>query len=819
MGTGGGGSERTATTRTGGFRRRVRILSLAGAGLLATGAAGLGAWVSMPLPARLLAREASPGVRIEDRGGILLRSTRSADGSRSQWVPLENMDPDLILAFVAVEDRRFWDHHGIDMRAVGRAARDNLRAERIVSGASTITMQLARLLRPSARGWGAKATESLWAIRLERHLGKQEILEQYLNRVHLGQAAVGVGAAASLYFGASAAELSVAEAATLAGLAHAPSRDNPLVSLKRAAARRAVAIARMERAGAIGRLDAMDARAEPLLPRAGRAPFLAAHFTSRLLAEQGSATRGGRWRTTLDASLQREIEGEVKHAIDVLTGRGVRHGAVVVLDNASGDILAWVGSPDFWSPNGGQTDMVISERQPGSALKPFLYALAFDRGSTAATVLPDIPRSYATATGPYAPRNYDRTFHGPVRAREALASSYNVPAVELANRVGAGALLHTLRLAGFESLRRNAEHYGLGLALGNGDVTLLELANAYRGLANGGVWTPTRTLMGPVAGASRGSASGSRATFATSASAIAPGTSEGQAGGRRFVSEQAAALTLDILADASARVPGFGLQTPFEFPFPAAAKTGTSRHFTDNWAVATTGGFTVAAWVGNFSGQPMEGVSGVTGAAPLLNRAVMLTAKRYAPGVLRKPAETGLVPIEVCRLSGLRATTECPSIPEWFIAGTEPRERDTWLREGRVTLPAEYADWVAQSSHVDGATIGRPARASAGMTAGDSAAERERPARAGPAARVSSTDEDRFRLLSPMDGDVYRVPPGIPAEYASIPLRAAGADGGLRWYVNGSRHAGGRLPLVRGTHVIRVESRRRGAIEARIVVE
>src|SRR5687768_16526094 len=192
----------------------------------------------------MLAAESSRGVRIEDRHGVLLRSTRSADGSRTQWVPLGTMDPDLILAFIAVEDRRFWEHAGVDLRAVGRAARDNLRAGRIVSGASTISMQLARLLRAGSRGWGAKATEALWAVRLERHLTKQEILEQYLNRVHLGQAAVGVGAASSLYFGASAAELSIAEAATLAGLAHAPSRDNPLVSPTRATVRRAVAIAR-----------------------------------------------------------------------------------------------------------------------------------------------------------------------------------------------------------------------------------------------------------------------------------------------------------------------------------------------------------------------------------------------------------------------------------------------------------------------------------------------------------------------------------------------------------------------------------------------
>ena len=783
----------------GGWRTHARRAAIVCVVSVAAAALGTVAWLFVPVPERLIAADTEPGVRIEDRHGVLLRSTRSADGSRTQWVPIGEMDPDLILAFVAVEDRRFWDHGGIDGRAVARAARDNLRSGRIVSGASTISMQLARLLHPGSRGWRAKASESLWALRLERHLTKQQILEQYLNRVHLGQAAVGVGAAARLYFGSSAAEVSIGEAATLAGLAHAPSRDNPFVSPKRATARRDLAIARMHRAGAIGTADAADARAELLLPVKTRAPFLAPHFTSRLLADD-AAGRGDVWRTTLDAGLQRELEGEVKHAIELLGDRGVRHGAVVVLDNRTGDVLAWIGSPDFWAERSGQTDMVVSPRQPGSALKPFLYALAFDRGTTAATVLPDIPRSYATATGPYTPRNYDRRFHGPVRAREALASSYNLPAVELAGRVGTGAFLQTLRLAGFESLHRDAEHYGLGLALGNGDVTLLELANAYRGLANGGVWLPTRTFLD----ASPTAAGGARSRAARLASSTTT------SGGTRFVSTQAAVLALDVLSDASARVPGFGLETPFDFPFPAAAKTGTSRHFTDNWAVATTGGFTVAVWVGNFSGEPMQGVSGVTGAGPLLHRAVTLAAQRYAPGVLPTPSQAGLVAVDVCRLSGMQATAECPAVREWFVPGSEPRVADNWMRAGRVTLPSEYAEWAGEGE-----------RGFMGSLAAADSSESVPLAGEGRAATASDDDasDSRPRLISPLDGDTYRIPPGVPASFSSIPLRVAGMSGAVRWYVNGARHEGARWTLARGTHVVRVEAAGGPAIEARIVVE
>ncbi len=349
------------------------------------------------------------------------------------------------------------------------------------------------MLHPTPRTWLGKTRQALWAVRLERHLGKQAILEQYLNRVPLGQGTVGVEAAAALYFSTGADALSLGQAALLAGLAPAPSSDNPL-----GVARSGRATAGAERSSgwwisaSRPRPPRSGPAREPLLERRRAGPFLAAHFTTSVLrwAERDGTAARGTWRTSLDLALQEELEQEVRHAVATLADRGARHAAAVVLDNRSGQVLAWVGSPDFWADTAGQVDMVVSARQPGSALKPFLYALAFDRGWTPASVLPDIARVYQTGTGPYRPRNYDRRFHGPVRAREALGSSYNVPAVELASRLSVGSLLHVLRGAGFGSLGRSADHYGLGLALGNGDVTLLELANGYRGLVNLGVWRP-----------------------------------------------------------------------------------------------------------------------------------------------------------------------------------------------------------------------------------------------------------------------------------------------------------------------------------------
>ncbi|HEU5040041.1 MAG TPA: transglycosylase domain-containing protein [Gemmatimonadales bacterium] len=421
------------------------------AGAAAAAAIALGwVWVARPLPPGLLAGAPAPGLVLLDREGRELRSTRAADGSRRRWLSLDEMDPDLLAAFLAAEDRRFFRHPGIDLRAAARAAAANLRAGRAVSGGSTVTMQLARMLRPLPRSWSGKLRQSLWAVRLEHHLGKQAILEQYLNRVPLGQGAEGVEAAAALYFGGSATQVSLGQAALLAGIARAPSSDNPLVSPARAARRRTAVLSRLVAGGYAGSAVAARAGEEPVGRPAGPPPFRAPHFTTRVVrwAERSAAPASGTWRTSLDLALQEELEAEVRHTVATLRRQGARHAAAVVVDNRSGEILAWVGSPDFWADTAGQVDMVLSPRQPGSALKPFLYALAFDRGSTPATILPDIARVYQTSTGPYAPRNYDRRFHGPVRAREALGSSYNLPAVELADRLGAATVLGVLRGAG-----------------------------------------------------------------------------------------------------------------------------------------------------------------------------------------------------------------------------------------------------------------------------------------------------------------------------------------------------------------------------------
>ncbi len=741
-------------------RRLARVVVVA--------ALGLSAWVALPVDPALLRPPADHGVVLLDRAGGLLRSTRSRDGSRQQWRPIGEIDPDLLAAFVAAEDRRFYGHLGVDPAALFRAARQNLRAHRVVSGASTIPMQVARLVRGTERTWSGKLAQTAWALRLDRQFGKQAILEQYLNRVPLGSNAEGVEAAARLYFGKSAASVSLAEAAMLAGLAHAPSRDNPLVSVDRATVRRNRVLDQLEAAGAETAEAVAAARLEP--GWGGGAPdrFLAPHFTSWVLARSDSAEARGVVRTSLDQVLERAVEAEVRHTVAEMRAAGAEHAAAVVLDNRSGEILAWVGSPDFFAPANGQVDMVVSRRQPGSTLKPFLYGTAFDQGYTPASMLHDVATVYRTATGPYAPRNYDRRYRGPVRIRDALGSSLNVPAVQLASEVGVARLLGVLHRAGFASLDRRADHYGLGLALGNGDVTLLELANGYRALANLGLWRPARWTAADEGGY--------------------PGA------GVRVMSPEAAALVLDILADPVARIPGFGPVTPLDFPFRAAAKTGTSRHFTDNWAAATTERFTVAVWVGNFSGRPMEGVSGVSGAGPLLRRTVLAVASRYDPGRLAVPSDLGLESAAICRLSGLRANRYCPSLTEWFMPGTLPGP-DTWHGPAGVTLPAALAEWASRNE------AGNPVAAAGVLRSGSA------PAPAG------------LRITSPRHGDRFRFVPGVDSSFATVGLRVAGAGRApVQWFIDGRPERSARWPLVLGRHRIEaVQGRVRDAVEVEVL--
>lgn len=593
-------------------------------------------WLRLgPIDRRLLDRTKHQSTAILDRNGEVLYEPLASTGNRGEW--LTKVPPLVANATLAAEDKRFYKHVGIDPIAVVRAMLHNVRAMRVVEGGSTITQQVAKLLLESSdRSVRQKSREAVLALRLEHRLSKDEILALYLNLAPYGNRIHGIARASRAYFGVAPEQLTPAQAAFLASLPQRPSAFNPLRDPARARARQQWVLRRMQ-LDARQREDAMRERLR-FSPKAQ--PAIAMHFVERALAR-------GITRTTLDANLQRTILGVIDAHRETLLRHGAHSVAVAVLDNATGEWLAWEGSGDYFGEGfGGAIDGVTTPRQPGSTLKPFTYALAFESGYSPASVLADVPSHFPTAEEGvvYTPRNYDGRYRGPLRIRAALAGSENVPAVALLSKLGPESLLRMLRGAGFNGLDRTADYYGLGLTLGDAEVTLEQLITAY-------------------------------ATFARGGKAV---------DGRRLVSQRTAFWITDILSDPEAREYAFGSGGSLDFPFPVAVKTGTSQAYHDNWTIGYTRDVTAGVWVGNFDRSPLRGSSGVTGAAPIFN-AVMLAAMKRARGALPIGDTTPIVArptnvesIEICSLSGARPSTWCPAT------------RKEWLPTNET---AHFCDW------------------------------------------------------------------------------------------------------------------------------
>ncbi|MCX5789581.1 MAG: penicillin-binding protein 1C [Elusimicrobia bacterium] len=539
-----------------------------------------------------------------DRRGVPLQERRvDASGRRLEWTALADVSPALLEALVAAEDRRFFRHHGVDWRALAAAPLRRLRGGNL-SGASTITMQVAALtdarLRPRARrrSPGQKFEQLRRALTLERSWSKEHILEAYVNLLSFRGELQGAAAAARGLFGKSPHGLDREEALILAALPRAPAAAPAEVSA-RAARLGNVLGWPVDRARLARRAQAALAGPFRIEPAASLAPHAAERllpvsdvklikFRERNLINLTSDT-GITVRSTLDARLQRFAREALREQVLDLKGLNANDGALLVVDNRSGQVLAYVGHQDD-GPALEHVDGIRALRQAGSTLKPLLYARAFDRRLiTPETLLDDSPLEVAEVRGLFRPENYDHRFRGPVPARVALASSINVPAVRLAMFVGIPGFVQTLESAGITGLRE-PEFYGPSLALGSADVSLWDLVSAYRALANGGVWTPLH---------------------------LTPGEAGGPA--RRVVSREAAYLVAEILADREDREPTFGLESVLATPFWTAVKTGTSKDMRDNWCLGFSERYTVGVWVGNHGGEPMWRVSGLSGAAPAWN--------------------------------------------------------------------------------------------------------------------------------------------------------------------------------------------------------
>jgi penicillin-binding protein 1C len=559
---------------------------------------------AIPFPGELLDRGRVTPVRVLDRRGRLIWEGLAPDGTRGRWVKLEEISPWLIEAVQVAEDRRFRAHPGVDPLAALRAARDNARLGRRVSGASTISMQVVRLMKPRPRTWWAKLSESVLALRLEWRLTKEEILEEYLNRAPFGGNAIGAEAGARRHFGKSARDLSPAEAAYLAAMPQSPARFTRRPEL--AGARRRWILDEMLR---LGKLDAQaHGRAVTELDSKvlGRPPVDVRSYLDWVL-RPGDRER----RTGLDLELQEEVDRIVRGARPHLEAIGADEAAAVVVENASGNVLAFVGP-------------AARRRSPGSALKPFVYALELERGRAPGALYDDRPVSISG----YRPRNYDGEFYGPVTMRQALANSLNVPAVLALRNVGLGRFVELAREAGMTGVGPT----GLGAIVGDARVSPVELAVAYSKLASGRL--------------------------------LSPGTCR---------------TIADMLCDDGARALAFG--TGF-FDEGVAVKTGTSADHRDNWVAGYTPELTAVVWVGNGDGRPMRGSSGVTGAGPIFRAIVRrLGGSRFEP-LAREESEPPRSEFRIefpahgdrfalggggsTRFLNFRASEEA----EWFLDGT-----------------------------------------------------------------------------------------------------------------------------------------------------
>ena len=639
-----------------------------------------------PSPEKLMQRQLPRSTFIYDREGNLLYEMFDPQAGRHMAVTLADLPTYVIDATLAVEDPNFYDNPGFDPRHILRAAWQNLQQGSIVSGASTVTQQLVRNVffdeeERYEQSYNRKIKEALLAFQVSQWYSKDEILQMYLNEIWYGALSYGIESAAWTFFNKHARELSLAEAALLVGLPQSPVAYDPFVNYKAAKARQATVLDRMVVNGYITPEEAEAAKNEPLAFAPRNIDIRSPHFVMyvRDLLEQQLGPerlrRGGlRVYTTLDPRLQAIAQEAAREHIATIKHLDANNAAVVAMDPRTGEVLAMVGSVDYWDVSiQGQVNMAVADRQPGSTLKPFTYATAFEKlGWAPSTILIDQPTSFPGGQGmpPYQPKNHDLRYRGPVTVRWALAASLNVPAVLALQAVGLPAMLDTVHRMGITSLT-DPDRLGLAVTLGGGEVKLIDLVYAYAAFANNGLQVgspvpPERKVPGmrefePVS--------------------ILKITDElgnvlyeyRPPAGAEVISSQIAFLISDILSDDEARAPTYGRHSFLDIGRPAAAKTGTTDNYRDGWTVGYTPQLVAGVWVGNADNQPMKDVYGVSGAGYIWGNFMRRALEGVPPVPFQRPS--GLVRATTCKITGQLATSGCPTkVEDWHLANKVPRQ-------------------------------------------------------------------------------------------------------------------------------------------------
>jgi penicillin-binding protein 1C len=706
---------------------RLRCAPIAVAMLAALGACNVSALPSFEQEKK--AFTSSESLLLDRHGETIHRLRTDTTVRRGQWVALADISPALRTAMVLSEDKRFYEHSGVDWRAVSSAAWGNVLNQR-TRGASTLSMQLASLVEDGPRKGSerrnilGKTGQAFSATLLETQWRKDQILEAYLNLVPFRGEIQGIDALSRTLFGKAAHGLDEREAAVTAALVRAPNASAKVV------AQRACGVLRTMQSADAANCDAVQAFTEAVLPRKAFAPSdgIALHTARQLIRKDTTSAT----RSTIDARLQRFASQSLRQHLQELQGRNVEDGAVVVIDNASGEVLAYVGSSGDLG-DAQEVDAAAALRQAGSTLKPFLYAQAIaEKRITAATLIEDSSAHIPTASGLYIPQNYDRSFKGWVSVRSALGSSLNVPAVRALVMVSPDAFARQLRALGLP-LRKEGDFYGYSLALGSADISLLSLTNAYRALANAGRC--------------------STSSFTAQAKPVF----------KDCLDPKAAFIVSDILRDPMARARTFGTDSVLATRINAAVKTGTSKDMRDNWAVGFSSRYTVGVWVGNASGASMWDVSGTSGAAPVWAAVMQYLHpqgdKAATPNAMQRvsyPAKDALgvsAPAGLVRLHTRYAQSQEAARDEWYIAGTE---------QSVVSLDTTNSIAANPMKCCVGSQKESPNTASSGVTT---------------------------RILQPVPGSIIALDPDIPATRQRLRLQAQG--NAVRWLIDGKPVAQG----------------------------
>jgi len=605
-------------------------------------------------------------LKIYDRNGQLLFELAGEVG-RKQEASFDQFPTHLVQAVLSAEDERYYDHPGVDVKAIIRSMYSNLKERRIVSGASTITQQVARLHSGAVSGnillrFVAKIRQSITALRLTAAFSKEDILTSYLNEVYLGNHNYGFAAAANFYFHKNVDKLSLNESAYLAGMIASPAKYNPYMHQSDGENRKIYVLEKMGANGLITRETIDVLKNQPNYFAKPEADMIAPHFIEYVQSQLKTLhlpTRDVSIYTTLDINTFKLSQKIASYWVEKLKDlNNVHNASMVVLDNRTGEILSMLGGINYFdAANDGSVNMVTALRQPGSTIKLVTYTAAFMQGFTPATLLLDVKTSYQTKKGEgFIPNNFGDTYHGLVLARTALASSFNQSAVEMLDKIGIDSFIQTAKALGLSSYQDPAQ-YDYALTLGANEVSLLELANAYATIARGGVFRQTYVI-------SKVTNSRKRVIFEH-----IPSVGEQRLGS---YGEQVAFLISDILADPIARMPGFGEKNYLTMSRPAAVKTGTTTDWHDVWTVGYTPSYTVGVWMGNNDNTAMNRISSATGAAPVWNQFLEEFLKDKPVEEFAKPK--GIVELEICALSGDLYDNLCPERKmEYFIAGTQPK--------------------------------------------------------------------------------------------------------------------------------------------------